>query len=228
MKIRVLLLPFLTHFIIRREKLVCQAESEQDLQSWLARLTKRRRSQTDSAIATASSTAASTTTTLDRTHTPSTLGDDEKLKHSPTIVSYHSSATLHGLTLANTMSLSAVMVYEITTASHVSIGKLPKYFWGIPWPLSGSMLLSSAKPLAAREDITSWPLYDDTTLAVDLPGYPAPLLVENKTLRHLFVGVSPSEIVMDGRYSYGMHFALTYSSPSPCSVPLYLATQGGR
>lgn len=94
--------------------------------------------------------------------------------------------------------------------------------WGIPWNLvpnmfSGSSnsddsdhppsspVVSTSGTLSGAMDadghIVIWPTrFDDSnTPKVELTGYTAALEARNRELRHLFGGVSPSEIVMDGK-----------------------------
>lgn len=110
-------------------------------------------------------------------------------------------------------SANAVTTNNTTTASSSSS-------WGIPWALVPSMFQG-----ASSDDISSelpptpggspnvpaitdsdghqviWPTrVDDSNFPkVDLVGYPASLDARNRELRHLFGGVGPNEVVLDGK-----------------------------
>lgn len=94
--------------------------------------------------------------------------------------------------------------------------------WGIPWALVPSMfqggstddITSELPPAPGSPNVPAvtdaeghqiiWPTrVDDSNVPkVELSGYPSDLDARNRELRHLFGGISPSEVVLTSKYAW--------------------------
>ncbi|KAI8346774.1 hypothetical protein BD560DRAFT_439570 [Blakeslea trispora] len=108
-------------------------------------------------------------------------------------------------TLASSLSLTPLLVWEASRAGNSPIQQLPSGSWGIPWSLVPTMV-NLTEDHIVQDDNNQTPLphviWPPKVISVDVPnvdiqGYTEKMNMLNKELRQLFSGVGSQEIVLD-------------------------------
>ncbi|RCI05514.1 SNF1-interacting protein [Rhizopus stolonifer] len=105
-------------------------------------------------------------------------------------------------TLANSSSLTPLLVWEAARGGSCSIQQLPSGSWGIPWSLVPTMVNLTEDNIVEKQVNLPQVVWPAKTASVEVPhvdmnGYTDKMNGLNRELRHLFSGVGTDEVVLD-------------------------------
>ncbi|KAI8374045.1 hypothetical protein EDC96DRAFT_437703 [Choanephora cucurbitarum] len=173
--------------------LILQAETEDELKSWIQVFSQNKKpvQLRDSAMSTPSAHHSQNT-------------QDLTLSQESSVVMVSTTPDIHA-TLASSLSLTPLLVWEAARAGNSPIQQLPSGSWGIPWSLVPTMVnLTEDNIVQDNNNQTPLPhtIWPPKAISVNVPnveinGYTDKMNSLNKELRQLFSGVESQEIVLD-------------------------------